>query len=821
MVAPGLIPRPLLHLLFFLSGGAALLYQVIWVRQFGNLFGNGVWSAALVTAIFMAGLGVGGHVAGKIADRRPDRALRLYGWVELLIGGWGLLVALALPLAGVLSSALSAYAPGPDYASLTLGSWAARVVIVTVLLLPSTLLMGATLTLLLQHVMRTQSGAVEAWRAGALYGANTGGAALGAVLADFVLVPSFGALNAQLVAVAVNVLVAAIVLTRSGGKAGAVHPQSSRGLSGLERASADAQPSTALGMNGAGLALALSGFAGMGLEVLWFRFFSSALGGYRSVFALLLAVLLVGMWLGSGLAGWAAKRTQRPALLQAIAQALLVVTSLLFLALLDVDAARAALNDPGGFGEHVSNLIPMLKVVALPGVLMGAAYPLLNAVVQSAGPEIGRRAGKLYLYNTAGAVLGSLLTGFVLIPTLGVQRSLPLLAGIALLGLVPLFWAARTFAEPELHSMKRALPIFGLVGVIAIGAWSMRPKDAVLFSAFVPGWSDEIELLAAREGPNEVSVVAKWPGVGLALFTNGHNMSGTTRGSQRYMRAMAHVPLLMLEEPKRALVICFGVGNTVHAASLHPLERIDVAELSPDVLSLAHYFSETNGDVLKDPRVKAHVNDGRQHLRMQPEGTYDLITLEPPPIAFAGVGALYSREFYALAKSRLTEPGLLTQWLPAYQVSPEVARAMAGSFVAEFPDAVLLSGHGAELILLGSKAGKARLNMSTVRRRLEQRPKVAEDLSRFELGTDDQLVALLAASNGELTKYVHGSPLVTDDRPLNEYGARSKKRLFRLDPGLFPANDLAGWCDDCGDHAAALEPMRAKYQSQAFLTGDR
>ncbi len=800
-----LIPRPLLHILFFLSGGAALLYQVIWVRQFGNLFGNGVWSASLVTAIFMAGLGIGGHIAGRIADRRPKQALRIYGWVELAIGGWGLLVAFALPVAGALSSSLSAYAPGAEHFSLTLGSWLGRVLIVTVLLLPSTVLMGATLTLLIQHVLHAKGGPVEGWRIGALYGANTGGAALGAVLADFVLVPRVGAQAAQWVAVGINVGVAGIVLMR---------PSTELGVNGAE----DPKP---IALGWPGLALALSGFAGMGLEVLWFRFFSSALGGYRSVFALLLAVLLVGMWAGSALAGWLAHRTRRPALLQAIAQCALVVTSLALLAFLDVDAARAALNDPGGFGEHVSNLIPMLKAVALPGVLMGAAYPLLNAVVQSAGPEIGRRAGKLYLYNTAGAVAGSLVTGFALIPAFGVQRTLPMLAAVALLGLLPLLIATRAFAPLELPVLKRALPIFALLGAIAVGGWTLRPKDAVLFSAFVPGWSEQIQLLAVREGANEVSVVAKWPGIGLALFTNGHNMSGTTKGSQRYMRAMAHIPLLMIENPRRALVICFGVGNTVHATSLHPLEKIDVAELSPDVLALSSWFKDTNGLVLSDPRVSTYVNDGRQHLRMQPEGTYDLITLEPPPIAFAGVGALYSREFYALAKSRLTAGGLLTQWLPAYQVSPEVARAMAASFVAEFPDAVLLSGYGAELILLGSKGGDTRLHLSTVHDRLAARPRVAEDLAHIELGTDDALVGLLVASQAELAAYVQGSPIVTDDRPLNEYGARSKKRLFQLDPALFPANDLPGWCTDCAEHTAALERMRERYRTQAFLTGDR
>jgi spermidine synthase len=293
-------------------------------------------------------------------------------------------------------------------------------------------------------------------------------------------------------------------------------------------------------------------------------------------------------------------------------------------------------------------------------------------------------------------------------------------------------------------------------------------------------------------------------------------MSGTTPGPQRYMRAMAHVPLLLAKAPKRALVICFGVGNTVHAVSLHPLERIDVAELSPNVLALAHHFRDSNHDVLADPRVVAHVNDGRQHLRMQPEGTYDLITLEPPPIAFAGLGSLYSQEFYALAKSRLAEGGYITQWLPLYQVPAEVGRAMIASFVAEFPDSVLLSGWGAELILLGRRGVPARLELATLRRRLESRPGVLADLEHIKLATDEQLASLYVASPGELRRYVQGASPVTDDRPLNEF--TPTRGRFPLDRALFGMSDVAGWCADCLPWAAAIAQVRARYQSEAFLS---
>jgi spermidine synthase len=793
------LSRPLVHALFFASGAAALLYQVLWVREFGNRFGNGVWSTALVTALFMAGLGVGGQLGGRVADRRPHDALRLYGLVELGIGGWGLVVALALPWTGNWSSWMSAYGAPAPWLTLTLGSWLGRALLVTVLVLPSTLLMGATLTLLLRHVLASDLGAVEGWRTGALYGVNTLGAAMGALLADFVAIPQLGAFGTQIVAVAVNLVIGALVLARSSRRDGAPPPDASF------------TPRTQ-GLTMAGLALALSGFVGMGLEVTWFRYFSSALGGYRSVFALLLVVLLVSMWLGASLAGLLVQRVGSPGRWQVLAQAGLGVVVVVPLATLDVEAVREAQRTSG----FLAHLVPIAKGVLLPGVLMGAAFPLMNALVQQAGAEIGRRAGSLYLFNTVGAVLGSLGTGFLLIPALGVQRTLLWLLVLGAVGLLPLFLAARTLDSPDWPRLRRLTPVLALVALVPVGGWASRPKDALLFSAFVPGWSDELELLEAREGPNEVAVVAKWPGVGLALMTNGHNMSGTTAGSQRYMRAMAHLPLLLGDAPRRALVICFGVGNTVHAASLHPLERLDVAELSPDVLALAHHFREANHDVLADPRVAVHVNDGRQHLRMQPEGTYDLITLEPPPITYAGLGSLYSREFYALAKGRLTEGGFLTQWLPVYQVPSEIGRAMIASFVAEFPDAVLLSGWGAELILMGRKGAPPRLDLAMLRHRLEARPGVKADLERIKLSSDEQLATMYVASGQELRRYVQGARLVTDDRPLNEFTpARAR---FPMDRALFSMSDIAGWCDDCLPWAGALETTRTHYQSDTFLT---
>src|SRR5207245_1738486 len=195
----------------------------------------------------------------------------------------------------------------------------------------------------------------------------------------------------------------------------------------------------------------------------------------------------------------------------------------------------------------------------------------------------------------------------------------------------------------------------------------------------------------------EVIAVSDEPGKGRTLFTNGHPMSSTARLSQRYMRALAHIPLLSMDAPETVLVIGFGVGNTTHAATLHPsIRRVDVADLSRAILAHSSYFKDVNDDVLNDPRVAVYVNDGPHHLLMQPAASYDLITLEPPPIAYAGVAALYSKEFYALSRARLKPRGFLSQWLPPYQVPTATALAMLRAFAQFFPQAVLNQWPGAD-----------------------------------------------------------------------------------------------------------------------------
>ena len=813
----------LLYVLFFCSGLSGLIYQVIWVRMFGNVFGNTIHSASLVVAIFMLGLGAGSYLVGSWADRRyasrPDTLLRAYGQFELVIAAMGLAIALVLPHLGQLSALISSYSrEASGWYALSAASYVARAAIAIILLTPITLLMGGTLTLLIRHLVRSDL-EVSGWRIAVLYAVNTAGAALGAVLTDFALVPASGLFGAQMVAVFFNVVagVGALFLTvRLKPDTTTIKKRRLKKDVRSVRLQADRESVRPLILTS--IALALTGFAALGMEILWFRHFLILLGGFRAVFSLLLAVILTGIGTGSLAGGYLHRRVGRPAECFMVVQALFVAATLIGFATADaraVDTAAAAAErmlagSPGLFGtlqELWFNARPMLIEVALPALLMGFSFPLANAIIQRAEQSVGRRAGVLYLANTAGAVCGSIAAGFILLPSRGLQESATILMTVAALAIVPLYLSEpRTrnsepgTRNPEPGTSRSTLLVVAASAVIAAGAvglWVRLPSDFVIARALgLPKGPERV--VTIDDGLTEVIAVTEVPR-GRTLVTNGHAMSSTMPLSQRYMRSLVHIPLLSIDSPETVLVIGFGVGNSTQAATLHPtVKRVELADLSRDILAHASYFADGNKDVLRNAKLDVHINDGRQHLQMQPPGSYDLITLEPPPIAYAGVGALYSREFYALARTRLKPRGYISQWLPAYQVPPETTLAMVRAFVDVFPQAVLLSGAESDLVLLGANDERIEIDPDKVASALSKAPEVRADLDRINLGTLREIVGTFVGSPRTLAEATRNVAPVTDDRPMQEYGVRSMLNFFKGVPtDVVDLGDVAAWCPKC------------------------
>ncbi len=786
---------PVVLIVFYLSGVAGLVYQIVWVREFGLVFGNTIHSAALVTGVFMAGLGIGGFVAGRLADRAyrrdPLSSLRYYAWAEFAIAALGGVLLLLLPRLEAFSAAFSSYrVTAEGWHEITAASYLLRYAIALGLLAPATLTMGATLTLLVRFVVQTDVRRAG-WLVGLLYGLNTAGAATGALLVDVLAIPNLGIARTQLLAVALNAIAGAgaLALLRAvrGGLPARPHPP-------LPPAR------TTSSVHWVGIAIFLSGFAAMGMEMVWFRFLSSALGQFRIVFSLLLFVILIGLWLGAVVGGALSRRATRPASLYVGSQLAFALTVLTAFALFDVAPITAEIKrqvPPTLFAEVRLFLVPIAALVGLPAFFMGFAYPVANAVVQEDEHAVGSRAGELYLWNSLGAVSGSTVAGFALLPWLGMKGSIALLVVCAVAVIAPLWRAgARGGWVLATSGVAAALVAAGLAG------WVATPPDYLILKSFRSreGMAQLLRyphLLAASEGLTESIIVVDVPDTGKVLYTNGTSMSGTTYLAQRYMRAFSHVPLLHMERPRDVLVICFGVGTTASAATLHPSVRnVEIADISRHVLSHGKLFADTNRHVLRDPRVSVFVNDGRHHLRMRAPESFDLVTLEPPPLQFSGVVSLYTREFYELARSRLKTGGFITQWLPMPMISPEEARSLVRSFLEVFPDGIMLNGASADFILMGRKDAPMTFGPAELRRALARSARVRADLKSFDLATPVEFFGSFAGDAETLARAVADFPAITDDLPLLEY-TRAYPVPEGLPADLMDVSHLATWCPSC------------------------
>ena len=764
----------------------------------------------------MLGLGVGSYLAGRWADRRyasnPEQPLRVYGYFEMAIAPLGAVLAVVLPNLDRLSVLVTSYQQDANgWYVITPASYAARAAIAVALLTPITLLMGGTLTLLIRYLVRAEPEA-QSRRIALLYAVNTAGAAAGCFLTDFALIPSFGLFATQLYAVACNFFAGLGALLLVGLNRPPTHRKSQ--ITNRKSRIKDRIPDPGSRIPAqarnviapVAVALALSGFAGLGMEILWFRHFSIMLGAFRAVFSLLLTVILVGIGAGALAASVIRRRTSAGPWLLAM-QSLFIVTTLAGMWAANsspidrtVSNAIGANASPSALGEIWFNLRPMLPEVALPALLIGFSFPLANAFVQRVEESVGRSAGVLYLANTAGAVCGSLVAGFVLLPVFGLQASTTILMTVAAIGLIPLFLAVR-IPDPG-SRIPAAIPVAAAAGALA--AWLFLPSDYVSVRA-LPRPEPNERVLNQSEGVNEIVTITETTGKGRRLMTNGHAMSATWPLSQRYMRALAHVPLLMTDRPERVLVIGFGVGNTTAAAALHPsVMRVEVADLSRNVLNHAGYFSGSNADAIHNPRVSIFVNDGRHHLLMNAPSSYDLITLEPPPIGYAGVAALYSEEFYRLARTRLKPNGFVSQWLPAYQVPTQTTLSMIRSFLDVFPESVLLSGAQADLILIGANSRIA-VDPNQLFTSMSQRPAVREDLRRLDLGTPREIVGMFVGSAKTLAEATRDAVPVTDDRPVQEFGVRSLLNLGESVPGsVVNLQAVSDWCPACFDNGAPV-----------------
>lgn len=658
--------------MFVLSGAAALVFEVALQRSITRAFGVSAFATSTVLAAWMAGLALGAVAFGRAADRSRS-PLRLYAGLELGIAAWAIGTPALVP---AIVAAFSRLAEGQ--ASHAPAVLLGRLALAFGVSLVPTVLMGGTLPAVARALAGSGSSADR--EVARLYTANILGAAGGAALAAYALLPALGLSRSMWLGAALNVGAAMLAwsLTRH---LGPVEPAPKTLAAGRARWTLLA-------------ASAWSGFATFLAEVTWFQLLAVVIGTSAYAFGLMLAVFLLGLTLGSA---WLARRTGDAVGWRLFGLAQLAVAAAVTLTLplwdrvpsLFVIAGRAV---HGFAAQEAVRAIACVELLLIPAAILGAVYPLtLRLAAREAA--IGRSLGGLSAANTVGAVVGALLTGFVLLPRLGSRGVLlVLIAGSGAAALL------------TLRGRWRLAPIAAVGLAFAVPPWNLARLASGENVYFRPTRYGEAEVLWAHESVESgLTSVVKHPATGTTtLLTNG-KFQGNDSGEVTAQRAFTQLPMLVQHGWRRALLIGVGTGCSLGTLAAQPYTDVEAAELSQDILTASRrYFSHVNDAVLSNPRVTVHLADGRNHLLLH-RAPYDLISIELTTIWFSGAADLYNREFNALVRERLEPGGVLQQWVQLHHLTRRDLAVILQSIRAELPHLALFFSGGQGIVLASTE----------------------------------------------------------------------------------------------------------------------
>lgn len=767
--------RLVIFICLFFSGLTSLVYELVWIRQLTLVIGGTLYAVSAALCAFMGGLGAGAWGVSKFLAERESWLNRLgpvkaYGALEGLIG----LYALAFPYA--LEGLSGLY---PWFLEVSQGSEKAlrfcEFGMSVVLLAPATCLMGASLPLIGSWAVEDRADSLLS-QVSLLYGLNTFGAVAGCLFAQFVGIKYFGVQGATYLAVALNLLIFATcfclpVLNRA---ATTPLPGYAKPLDDLE---GEGEAGGRLQILLLGL-FAFSGFVALASEILWTRILVFPLGSAIYSFALILAAFLFGIALGS----LTANRIFGSSNLVVKFLALELAVGLYGLGILPAfdslhDWIRQADRLFYDLENTASRTLAVRSVFAfglmlLPTFGFGLLFPLANRIHLPLFKTVGQTLGKSYAANTLGSVLGALAAPFFLIPVFGIRGALFAINAILIL-LSALGLALFIKRKPLRRSIGFAFGILALLGV-----WFGSPLT-VSTQEFGRGnfsrtefnvKSDQLRLLDYKEGDfSTLSVVEDRATQARTLYVDGFSTATVSNsiGGSAYMQAMGFLPMALHPDPKRALTICFGTGNTMGAVTGFPGVQVDGVEIDRNVLSMAHWFKQWNREVLSQPNVRMFVQDGRRFIRWSKD-TYDVITLEPMSPVQAGVNNLYSREFYELAAQRLADDGIMMQWLPLHLVGPEDARMIIKTFQSVFPHTTVWNSFLTRIVLLVGSRQPTPIDKNRFDQ-LMKYPQVAKMAREIGMYSFLDFMDFFIADGAALTGALEPIPIITDDRPFLEY----------------------------------------------------
>ncbi len=764
--------KPIVWLIFILSGASALIYEVIWMRQLTLVFGSTVFATSTVLTAFMAGLALGSYYFGRKIDEGKMSPLKLYALLEAGIGGfciiWPLLLTVLTAIYVLIYRNITS-----EFYTLSLIRF---VLTFGILLIPSTL-MGGTLPVLTRFFVKRleQLGT----NIGILYALNTFGAVIGTVAAGFFLIEALGIRWSLGVAIAINfgVVLVALLLARH---AHQIETDENETLTEHKEAVPGEQETAAPEVvkrerHLVLWAIGISGFCALAYEVLWTRILVFFLGSTTYAFATMLAAFLFGIALGSMvLARWV-DRIKQPVTTFGIIQLGIGLFALILMPAFErLYGMTYALQSTFG-GSRFWAFFACFVVMSLPTFLMGASFPLVTKIYTGNARQLGRSIGNVYAINTVGSILGAFCAGFVLVPLLGIRPSIVLTVALNTgIGCLLIFKGLRASAsETELGSgaksifqgMGIAVPILniGLAVILLLTLSQPLFLKSTIYKTQRPG--DEV-VDYKEEIDATVTTLKDDEGV-YRLYVDANQAADASRWDSPSHRVIAHLPLLLHPNPKRALVVGFGMGLTSHSITQHGVQ-VDAIELSKGVISAAQkHFKHVNGNIFENRLFNYKVNDGRNHILMT-QKKYDMISTGIiHPLVSAGSSNIYTEDFYKLCKRILTEDGVMCQWVPLHRLPEAHYKMIIRTFINVFPETTLWYKYTPDFVILIGTHKRLSIDYKDFMKR-SRIPSIREGLAADDLDGPSLLDSFMMGPEA-VRKYAGDVPIHTDDRPRLEF----------------------------------------------------
>ena len=779
---------PWLLFLFIGSGCAALIYEIVWLQLLQLVIGVSPVSLGVLLGTFMGGMCLGSLILPRYISR-GHHPLRVYAFLELGIGVFGLLILFGMPFVTLVYTTF-----GGSSFSLFL-----RCLVASLCLLPPTLLMGATLPAMARWVETTPKGV--SWL-GFFYGGNIFGAVIGSLLAGFYLLRHFDVTTATLAALALNVLVAlgGLAIARA---------------TPHEHADGDVSVVRAAGAGAVYVTIALSGLTALAAEVIWTRILSLVFGATTYTFSLILAVFLIGLGIGSSLGAAMARAVGRPRVALGWCQ-MLLCGGMAWAAYMLTESLPYWPINPSISTDPMLNFqldfVRCLWVVLPAAVLWGASFPLALAAVAQRGQDPARLVGGVYAANTVGAIVGSLVASLLLVWWIGSQHAQQVLIVLAVLAGLLMLAPEAAGPDPAGGSKFRWGAVLGLILATGVAGLLVRSVHAVpglliAYGRYSATWVGQSNIIYSGEGLN-ASVAVSELSSGVRNYHNAGKVQASSEPQDmRLQRMLGHTTTLLSEHPDEVVVIGCGAGVTAGAVSIDPrLKHETIAEIERLVpWTVDKYFGPQNFSVIENPKVEVHIDDAR-HFILTTRNQLDALTSDPLDPWVKGAAALYTQEFFETVKGRLKPGGLVTLFVQLYESNPEAVKSEIATFFKVFPAGFILAntqnGRGYDLVLVGPK-DPVKYDVDKIEARLHspEFAQVAHSLSEVNINSAIELFANFAGQPSDMGGYLKDAQINHDNNLRLQYLAGLGLNLYQSDPiyqdivtyaGRFPDNLFTG-----------------------------